>query len=277
MGALRRGALSRGSALAAVCVVALAFFADRATAAVAAQEAGRGCEPPGNGNCAADAVTRWRPLIAGASRRFGVPERWIERVIRAESGGRTSLGGRPIRSPKGAIGLMQLMPGTWAEMRRRLRLGDDPDHPRDNILAGTLYLRMMYDRFGYPGLFGAYNAGPARYADWLAGRARLPQETLAYLGKVGVAAPDARAAGVALAERQDAPAPALFAVLRVAQAAGSVARPVVEREDSGGDATARTLGSGERVSAPAADIATSDPGAARSPQAGLFAIRKGRE
>jgi soluble lytic murein transglycosylase-like protein len=132
----------------------------------------------------ADTIDRWRPLVAEAAQRFAIPEAWIERVMRAESGGNTMLGGRPIRSPKGAIGLMQLMPETWAAMRIRLGLGDDPDDPRDNILAGAGYLRMMYDRFGYPGLFAAYNAGPGRYADYLAGRARLPGETIAYLGTV---------------------------------------------------------------------------------------------
>ena len=89
------------------------------------------------------------------------------------------------------MGLMQLMPGTWVQMRARLSLGTDPDHPRDNILAGTLYLRLMYDRFGYPGLFGAYNAGPARYAEHLTGRRSLPRETIGYLASV---APQARQA-----------------------------------------------------------------------------------
>jgi len=132
----------------------------------------------------ADAVTRWRPLTEAASRRFGVPVDWIERVMRAESGGRPTLAGRPIRSRKGAIGLMQLMPGTWADMRARLALGPDPDDPHDNILAGTFYLRLMFDRFGYPGLFAAYNAGPARHAAWLSGRARMPSETAAYLARI---------------------------------------------------------------------------------------------
>ncbi|MEZ5655390.1 MAG: lytic transglycosylase domain-containing protein [Sphingobium sp.] len=132
----------------------------------------------------ADEVARWRPFIEEASTRFGIPTRWIEQVMRAESGGRTQLNGRPIRSRKGAMGLMQLMPGTWAEMRSRLGLGNDPDNPRDNILAGTFYLRLMYDRFGYPGLFAAYNAGPGRYAEHLAGRP-LPAETIAYLAGIG--------------------------------------------------------------------------------------------
>ncbi len=128
-----------------------------------------------------DPVTRWWPKIEEASARFGIPVAWIERVMRAESGGRLTLNGRPIVSHAGAMGLMQLMPGTWAEVRARLGLGKDPHAPRDNNLAGTYYLRLMYDRFGYPGLFAAYNAGPARYADHLAGRRALPGETRAYL------------------------------------------------------------------------------------------------
>lgn len=132
----------------------------------------------------ADPVANWRPYVEEASARFDMPVAWIERVMRAESGGRTALNGRPIVSHAGAMGLMQLMPGTWADMRARLGLGSDPHAPRDNILAGTYYLRLMHDRFGYPGLFAAYNAGPARYSAVLAGRARLPAETRAYMAAV---------------------------------------------------------------------------------------------
>jgi hypothetical protein len=82
------------------------------------------------------------------------------------------------------MGLMQLMPDTWREMRARLGLDTDPHEPRDNILAGTAYLRSMYDRFGYPGLFAAYNAGPARYAEHLATGRRLPAETVSYVAAV---------------------------------------------------------------------------------------------
>ncbi len=138
---------------------------------------------------AAEPLDRYAPHIAEAAQRFGIPRDWIERVVRAESGGRTTVNGRPIVSRAGAMGLMQLMPGTWAELRATLHLGGDPHAPRDNILAGTYYLRLLHDRFGYPGLFAAYNAGPARYAAYLAGRARLPAETRAYLATIGRDAP----------------------------------------------------------------------------------------
>jgi soluble lytic murein transglycosylase-like protein len=153
-------------------------------------------------------VQRWRPYIDEASARFGVPSGWIERVMRAESGGRNRIAGRPIRSVKGAMGLMQLMPATWAEVRAAVGLGFDPDDPRDNILAGAFYLRAMYDRFGYPGCFAAYNAGPARYRAWLAGNRSLPRETIAYLAAVGTEMPMVAVAPTASA------AP-IFAIRRV--------------------------------------------------------------
>jgi soluble lytic murein transglycosylase-like protein len=132
----------------------------------------------------AESVATWQPFIREASLRFGIPSEWIERVMRAESGGKTQWKGRPIRSSAGAMGLMQLMPATWADMGMRLGLGSNPDDPRDNILAGTCYLRLMYDRFGYPGMFAAYNAGPGRYAEHLSGRRALPSETVGYLAAV---------------------------------------------------------------------------------------------
>jgi len=132
-------------------------------------------------------IDRWNPYIEEASAHFGIPQDWIRRVMRAESGGRTMLEGRPITSRAGALGLMQLMPGTWAEMRAKHGLGPDPHDPRENILAGAAYLRIMYDRFGYPGLFAAYNAGPTRYAEHLAGGRRLPVETVAYVAAIGSA------------------------------------------------------------------------------------------
>lgn len=130
------------------------------------------------------ALDRWRDFIAEASRRFGVPEAWIRVVMQAESGGRTMLDGRPITSRAGAMGLMQMMPDTYEEMRRAHRLGSDPHDPRDNILAGTAYLRAMYDRYGHPGLFAAYNTGPKRYDEYLRDGRPLPLETRAYLATI---------------------------------------------------------------------------------------------
>lgn len=176
MGALRLLVLA-GVAAAVAATTATAALAGPATADTPHALAAPAREATGP-------TAPWRSHIEEASRRFGIPVPWIERVMLAESGGRTVWNGRPTVSHAGAMGLMQLMPRTWTEMRRRLGLGQDPHVPRDNILAGTLYLRLMYDRFGYPGLFGAYNAGPARYAAYLEGRRALPGETRDYLGKV---------------------------------------------------------------------------------------------
>ena len=126
-------------------------------------------------------VERWRPWIAEAAWRFDVPQAWIVAVMAAESGGRTHLDGVPITSRAGAMGLMQLMPATYRELARTHDLGSDPYDPRDNILAGAAYLSAMRARFGYPGLFAAYNAGPDRYAAHLRTGQPLPAETRAYI------------------------------------------------------------------------------------------------
>ena len=139
----------------------------------------------------AQGVERWRPYVVEASARYALPVPWIEQVIRVESGGKTMLAGRPITSPAGAMGLMQLMPATWAAMRDAYGLGTDPFDPHDNIIAGTAYLRLLYDRFGYPAMFAAYNAGPGRYSAYLAGRRGLPHETIRYLASTTGGAPQA--------------------------------------------------------------------------------------
>lgn len=115
--------------------------------------------------------------IAEASQRFGIPEHWIRAVMRAESAGNA----RAVSSA-GAMGLMQVMPDTWAGLRIRHRLGRDPYDPRDNILAGAAYLREMFDRYGnVAAMLAAYNAGPGRYDEYLATGRRLPAETRAYV------------------------------------------------------------------------------------------------
>jgi hypothetical protein len=115
-------------------------------------------------------------FVAEASRRFGIPAAWIRAVMHAESFGDV----RAI-SPKGAMGLMQIMPDTWTALRQHYHLGADPFDVHDNILAGAAYLRELHDRYGIPGFLAAYNAGPARWEDHLATGRPLPSETRAYL------------------------------------------------------------------------------------------------
>ncbi|MEM6899185.1 MAG: lytic transglycosylase domain-containing protein [Pseudomonadota bacterium] len=114
--------------------------------------------------------------IAEAAQRFRIPEHWIRAVMRAESAGNA----RAVSSA-GAMGLMQIMPGTWAELRAAHGFGADPFDRRENILAGTAYLRQMYDQFGAPGFLAAYDAGPGRYAEHLRTGRVLPRETRRYV------------------------------------------------------------------------------------------------
>ena len=116
--------------------------------------------------------------IAEAAQRFELPDAWIRAVMRAESDEDPRA-----TSSKGAMGLMQVMPETWAELRVRYRLGDDAYDPRDNIIAGAAYIRELFDRYGSPAWIAAYNAGPGRYEASLKGQA-LPAETRAYVATV---------------------------------------------------------------------------------------------
>lgn len=128
----------------------------------------------------ADASVPFAPHIDEAARRFRVPAAWIRAVMRAESA-------HDVRavSSAGAMGLMQVMPETWLELRARYGLGRDPFDARDNILAGAAYLREMYDRYGnVTAMLAAYNAGPQRYDEYLAGRRALPAETRAYVAAI---------------------------------------------------------------------------------------------
>lgn len=159
-------------------------------------------------------LVRWQPFIAEASARFAVPEPWIRAVIEVESGGRTRLDGRAITSSAGAMGLMQVMPETYAAMRRRYDLGPDPHDPRDNILAGAAYLHVLYGRFGFPGLFAAYNAGPGRYQEHLTDGRPLPRETRAFLARLDPSRLARQGAGTVAPDRR------LFFPLRTTATAG---------------------------------------------------------
>ncbi len=187
--------------------------------------------------------------IAEAVQRFGVPASWIRAVMRAESDGNV----REV-SPKGAMGLMQIMPETWTELRGRYGFGADPFDAHDNILAGAAYLRELHDRYGAAGFLAAYNAGPARYEDHVATGRPLPDETRAYMALLGpTIAGDqvGSAANVTVAARSWTDAP-LF----------------VEHAGSKG-ATGREA-SGARVGSGSADAAVQDLTALAPQSAGLF-------
>jgi cell division protein FtsN len=122
----------------------------------------------------------WGPYITQASQRFDVPERWIREVMRQESGGRVTATSRV-----GAMGLMQVMPGTYRELQAKYGLGPDPYHPWDSLMAGTAYLREMYELYGNPAFLAAYNAGPRRLEDYLWASRGLPAETRNYVARIG--------------------------------------------------------------------------------------------
>ncbi|MCH4024744.1 MAG: lytic transglycosylase domain-containing protein [Acetobacter fabarum] len=118
----------------------------------------------------------WDDLVRQAAERNAIPVTWVRAVLQAESAGDS----RAVSSA-GAMGLMQLMPGTWHDVRRTLNLGADPFDPHDNIVAGATYLRWLHDRYGDAGFLAAYNAGPGRYDDHLATGRPLPGETVSYV------------------------------------------------------------------------------------------------
>jgi len=126
----------------------------------------------------------WGPYINEASKRFDVPDRWIREVMRVESGGNEFLNGQLTTSPVGAMGLMQVMPQTYDELKIRYALGDDAYDPHNNILAGAAYIREMYDLYGAPAFLAAYNAGPGRVDDYMQHNRPLPQETRRYLAMI---------------------------------------------------------------------------------------------
>ena len=129
-------------------------------------------------------TTPWESAIREAVDRSGIPFAWIEAIIDAESAGCAVTNGKPTTSRAGAMGLMQLMPATWAEYRSRLELGDDPFDAQDNIMAGAAYLRDLFERFGAEGFLAAYQAGPERYEESIRDGRPLPRETLDYIARV---------------------------------------------------------------------------------------------
>ncbi|HTT98988.1 MAG TPA: lytic transglycosylase domain-containing protein [Rhizomicrobium sp.] len=174
----------------------------------------------------AELIKRWDPIVSAASKQFHVSKDWIRAVMRMESGGRTMLDERfQITSYAGAMGLMQVMPETYREMRAAYKLGADPYNPHDNIFAGTAYLAELHRKYGYPAMFAAYNDGPGNWEDHVNKGRPLPAETVNYVsgitgghaghggGKVQLTQPDGNPVEInlALVRSVRAPLPGEFA------------------------------------------------------------------
>jgi len=133
----------------------------------------------------AELIKRWHPITTKASKRFGVPLIWINAVMRLESGGRNMLSeNQKMISDKGALGLMQVLPGTYAEMRAQYGLGADVFDPKNNIHAGTAYLKWLRGKYGFPAMFAAYNAGPGSVEAVMGHTKVLPAETRLYMADI---------------------------------------------------------------------------------------------
>ncbi|MFK0209152.1 lytic transglycosylase domain-containing protein [Agrobacterium sp. NPDC090283] len=208
----------------------------------------------------ATVVASFDPLadhIAEAAKRFAIPERWIRAVMQAESDHDPHA-----ISPKGAMGLMQIMPATWAELRDRHGLGDDPYDPRDNILAGAAYIAELHDLYGSPGFLAAYNAGPGRYEKHLVTGDPLPAETVAYMAKI---VPQIDADAAVAWRTADRPTRSEWSVAPL-----FIARAAVP---AGGDKTAADLPSGR----PSSAGTITDLSALATPSDGLFVRRSEKQ
>jgi len=148
------------------------------------------------------------------------------------------------------------MRDTYNEMSERNGLGSDPYNVRDNILAGTAYLRELYNQYGYPRLFAAYNAGPGTLEAHMHG-ATLPAETRNYvrLALAGTTTADVAAKLLAplLPKPRAVKAPTAKATKPVA--AKSVAKPVVAEAKSAAKATHVAAHRGKSVHVAAAHSA----------------------
>ena len=128
-------------------------------------------------------TTQWAPQINAASQATGVPPGILHAVMKQESGGNAQA-----KSPAGALGLMQLMPGTAQG------LGVDPSDPAQNVMGGAKYLAQMKAHFGdWDSALAAYNAGPGalapskqnpKYQIWQAPYNKGYQETRDYVAAI---------------------------------------------------------------------------------------------
>jgi hypothetical protein len=171
-----------------LCAVLLAGNAAAEDAAPAAPAAANKPEAP------SDAVARESMclMIESAASAHGLPLEFFARVIWQESRFQPDAIGPVTRNGQRAQGVAQFMPGTATE--RRLL---DPFDPVQALPKSAEFLAELRTQFGNLGLAAAaYNAGPRRVQDWLAGSGSLPSETRNYVYAVtGTSADDWAAAG----------------------------------------------------------------------------------
>jgi hypothetical protein len=143
-------------------------------------------------------------MVEGAARANGLPVEFFARVIWQESRFRPEEVGPQTRSGDRAEGIAQFMPGTAAE--RQLL---DPFDPVQALPKSADFLRELREQFGNLGLAAAaYNAGPQRVRDWIAGKRAIPAETRHYvLAITGRSIDDWLATRGTRADATDSPAP----------------------------------------------------------------------
>lgn len=132
-------------------------------------------------------MNQYDKLLLASAERYGVDPTIARKVIGTESSWNPNA-----VSPKGAMGLGQLMPGTARDMGVT-----DPFDPAQNVDGSMKYLSQQIKKYGLQGGLAAYNAGPGRYERSGGDLSKLPQETQQYVSKVtgmNTALPGARAA-----------------------------------------------------------------------------------
>lgn len=122
---------------------------------------------------------QYRDLFAEMETKYELPRGLLSRVAWQESRFRADIITGETRSPAGAVGIMQFMPGTAAE------LGINPLVPEQAIPAAARYLRALRREFGnWPDALAAYNWGAGNVYKWRRGEKTLPEETRDYIADI---------------------------------------------------------------------------------------------
>ncbi len=127
--------------------------------------------------------------IASLAEEYDLDPALVAAVVRCESRFRSA-----VVSPRGAVGLMQIMPETGEWIADQLALADfevtQLTEPEINLRLGTWYLRVLLDRFGtVDDALAAYNAGPSHAERWADGPEIDFPETRAFVERVGANLP----------------------------------------------------------------------------------------